>query len=188
MGRKKRVKNKAPAILSQPSEFQKIRRIWAENGVVRMEREPDGVIINLSVAQAAGRAQALNNMIPQMSQYQLPEEWIKGTLKLIERVIEVCREARTQIAHPNKKTAQLQNLLHGRNADGQPMINCLPEDYWVMRFFTRYHTLTKDEVRAVVRGMGDMKQAEQVIAETHRQRMQRTADLPLPPVPTQAVS
>ena len=179
MSRRSRSRQKekgAPSIHVGRHEFDKIKRMWAENGIVRMEREPDGKVINLSIEQAAGRAQALNNMLPAMVQHKAPSDWVANTLKLVERVIEVCREARAQIARPDGKTAKLQNVIHGCDADGKPLINRLPESYWISRFTMRYHTLKEHEVAAAVRGTPSMVQAERILAEMHRQRM--AADSP----------
>jgi hypothetical protein len=163
---------KAPAFLSQRlGEFSKIERMWAENGMVRMQK-PDGTILNFTARQAAGRAKAINDMIPAMNAAQAPEEWVKETLRLVERVATVCREALRQAEQPDKRTACVQNMIQGKNADGVPLAAILPEEYWVNRFCTSYLTLTADEVRAVIRRARDMQQAEEVLKGVHRQRMQ----------------
>jgi len=177
----------APFIVpSAAAEFHKISRIWAENGLIRMERREDGQIVNLTLRQAAQRAQALNNMVPEMKRGGAPEDWIRETLRLIERVIAVCNEARTQIAAPNKKTAKVQNLINGCDANGKPLIQALPEDYWITRFSMQYHTLTADEIRVVVRGVPTIQRAQQILATKHRQRMAEQAASPLLAPPAQA--
>ena len=170
----RRSRNRSAAVHIKGSDFSKIKRIWAENGLVRLE-QPDGRIIVLKPKDAAMRAQLLNDSIPEMLRAGVKQAIVDNDLRLIGCVAEACREAQRQNATPDKKTKAVQNLLTGCDASGKPLVDGLPEDYWIERFHMRYHTISKDEVMAVVRGMkargGTMSKAEEVVRVVHRQRL-----------------
>jgi len=180
MSRKKRSKAGSAFVRISADGFSKIKRMWAENGIVRME-QVDGKVINLPWVHAALRAEQLNKGTPAMKEAGVADSIIKEHLRLIERTAEVCREAKAQIANPDKKTAKLQNIISGCDANGKPLVDGLPQDYWIERFSLRYHTIKRDEVISIVRQVpgGNMKRAEEIIRGVHRQRMAKDSPAPV---------
>jgi len=145
------------------SSFTTIDRLWAENGIVKVQTK-DGNATTLTVEQAAQRAQALNRM-------NIPDWYKKNRNDLVERIVEVCREAKHQQEDPSdKKTEMLANVLAGKSADGSESKESV--DQQIQRFMFMFTTITQKEAEAVASNADlDMDRKERLLKEMHRQRM-----------------
>jgi len=172
-------------ILDNHERFSQINRIWAENGLVKMEPKGNGArpagIIAMPYKQAAKRAMALNNMIDEMKG-KAPDEYIRNLLRLIDTTIRACQEARLQQGNPDKKTKDIQNILEGKATDGRPILDGLPRDYWMDRFQKRFFTLSKKEIEVVLdsRRFENMRKRELMLMTIHRQRLPTITPPPQP--------
>lgn len=126
--------------INTASGFQKIERIWAEDGLVKV-LEKNGRVTALLPRQAAARAVALNQM-------KVPQWHRKSQLALVERIIAVIREARHQFEDPTKKTAAIANVVQGLTVEGKPLASiATAEDKRVADLRKLFPFLPPDEIR-----------------------------------------
>lgn len=165
----KKTKAKKKKRVKIPSDYEKIERIWAEHGVVRVTLK-SGAQRSLSVRDAAIRARQLNAM-------PIPEWHRAGLQKLIAKIVEVCREAQHQIERGDKKAVHLNNMYTGKTSDGRPIDEVVSEDQKIRMFQMQYHTLTAQEISAIIR---DDRLTEEhrhlVMRKTHSERIARGED------------
>ena len=115
-----------------PNNFEKIERLWAENGVVRVVTK-DGKGTTLTVKEAAQRASAL-------SQMDVPDWYKKKRNDLVDNIISVCRLAQNQQEDPrDKKTKALTNVLAGKSMEGGEVRETV--DQLIQRFMFMFSTL-----------------------------------------------
>jgi len=143
MPKEKRRARKVRSVNKSP--WKTWERIWAESGVIRIQSK-DGKIVSLSIRDAASRAQQLNNM---MSSRNVPDDIRKDTGMKIEKIIEVIKEAKSQMESPGDlATAGLKNVLSGRTVDGKPLPHMNP-DQKLQNIQFQYPQLSLDEVRTI---------------------------------------
>jgi len=148
-----------------PTDYEKIDRIWAEHGVVRVLLK-DGQQRSMTVLDAAIRARQLNamNVTP----------WHKaGHLKLVSKIIDVCKEAAYQVERGDKKAGQLNNMYLGKGPNGQPVEELVSEERVLQSYQLQYHTLKEDEIRAVIRDdrFKSNEQRKVIMQHTHAMRL-----------------
>lgn len=162
----------APAIVLGEHKDSKIKRLWAEHGTVRFERE-DGTISSLTWQQAAKRAQSLNAAIKEIPFPDVRKEW----LELIERIINVAKEAKAQAQNPDESTEKLHNLLAGKNEDGSSVAtNGTVGDYLISEYSQKHPHLSEDEIALVIRSdkaWPTIAQKENVLKVVEQARIDR---------------
>jgi hypothetical protein len=136
MGKGKR-KQRHNVAKASKEDWEYIDHIWAENGVVRA-RDKTGKVTTKTVKQAAQEAVQLNLMPV--------NDWHKKKHQaFIQKIIDVCREARAQLESGDKKTTELNNLISGLTPDGKP----IP---LTMETLMKMHDeLSEEEIVAVMR-------------------------------------
>ena len=159
MTKKKKNRKKKQAKISK--DFVNIERIWAENGLVRV-LEQSGRGTTMTWRQAAYRIQALNKM-------KVPSDNATQTQKLIEKAIEVIREAKyQQELADNKKTQMIQNVLEGKTAEGVPLSEIeTSEDKEVKKYAAQFTHLQEDEIRIVLNNDMSSKSRESMMQEVN---------------------
>jgi lauroyl/myristoyl acyltransferase len=144
--------------------FVNLERIWAEAGMVHI-LDKKGKQISLTVREAAFRAGQLNQM-------DVPAFLKRHNLDLIDKIIEVCREAKHQLedSSPDSKTKAVQQLLSPAAAQLTPeQVN---EDIMA----SAYPFLDRDEIRAVLREeslTGDIIQQKKILETMNTVRKQK---------------
>jgi hypothetical protein len=134
-------------VISKLTSFLRIERIWAENGMVKVQ-EKNGRITHLLPQDAAARAQIINNMPI--------SPWHQGRRNtLIEQIIAACRQARYQLeeaeSRGDKKAQSVKNILEGKTAEGKLLSEIqTEEDRLVNALLLRYPRLIDHEVRVVL--------------------------------------
>jgi hypothetical protein len=121
MGKAKRIKSKKDVKQRQkvrnvtPDQFEYIERVWAEDGVVKAQVKETGRIVNMTVKDAATRAQQINLMPV--------NEWhVNRRNDLVTRIYEACMEAKRQMEDPKDSRAKaMNNLLQGLAPDGRSL-------------------------------------------------------------------
>jgi hypothetical protein len=144
--------------------FYNIERLWAENGIVNVMCK-DGQHTTLTITEAAHRAFALNGM-------DVPDWYKKSRNTLVERIIEVCKEAKKQQEDPkDKKTEAVKNILQGKSLDGKEIKETI--DQLIKRFSFMFPTLSQKEIEVVASNKDiSVKNKERLLKEIHRQRME----------------
>jgi len=94
--------------------FGYIERMWAEDGIIKVENK-EGRVTTMTVKDAAFRAAQLNAM-------DVPNWHRKSRDDLVARVVACCREARHQAETPgNVRAVTMTNMLKGLTPDGKPL-------------------------------------------------------------------
>ena len=149
------------------SKLEYIERIWAEDGIVKVQTK-DGRTSNLTVREAAIKATQLNSMPVQahLRSHQL---------ELIETIVNACKKAKSQSLDPfaSKKTQGIQNVLEGKTFEGKdPNEIKRDEDTEVQKYLFMFPTVLEDEVRAVVNEQAlHITQKEQILNHLHVKRL-----------------
>lgn len=167
----------APALIFKASDFSQIDRIWAEMGIIRALRKLDGKVINMNVKTAALRAVELNKM----ADFQVREEDRRTVLRLVEEIINACREAQRQMASPDKRTTKMQNVLMGRHEDGTPIRPSeVPDVLRMNAYLTRFHTLQPQEVHIVLHSPDypTVHDQELIMSTIHQDRLRKMVNAP----------
>ena len=143
-----------------------IERIWAENGLVYF-LDKEGNSGFHTVKEAALRARSIN-LMPYPA-------WQRATVqKLVESIVEACKEAQAQRSDPqkSKKVAAITNMVDGKMPDGSPMREITDEDELVQSYMFQFATLDESSIRAVLRDDRlDRPRKERLLMEIHRQNM-----------------
>jgi hypothetical protein len=121
-----------------PDKFFNLERIWAENGVVKVENKK-GEVVTMLPKDAAKRARDLSIM-------QVPDDLRRGTVELVEKIIKVVKEAMSQNEDhfPDSKTKAIQT---GLKSAEKPILGGMKEEDLIYM----YPELKPDEIRAVMR-------------------------------------
>jgi hypothetical protein len=94
--------------------FEYIERVWAEDGVVKVETQ-EGKLVNMTVRDAAIRASQINAM-------PLPQWHVERRNELVRQIVAACREAKYQMENPkDARAAAMGNLLNGLAPDGRTL-------------------------------------------------------------------
>jgi hypothetical protein len=153
------------------SPLQKIERIWAEHGVVKVLRT-DGVLQHWTPKDAAHRAMLLSRMLENP---KVPKAVYERTLIILEQVTLVAREAMHQhetLDSQSVSTRSVVNALQGTAMDGKTPLVEMPEEVQIRRLCILYPTLKDCEIAAVLRRSElQTVQKEMLMREMHRIRM-----------------
>lgn len=131
--------------------FSNIERLWAEDGVVKVVMK-DGTSKSMEVRDAAIKARQLNRM-------EVPDFLKRSVTELIEKIIEVCREAKAQqLDHfPSMKTKAMKEILNTngtvtRDSMGQlPVYQAKSEEEKLNMLCRQYPKINPDEIMALLR-------------------------------------
>jgi len=151
------------------NKFKSIERVWAENGVIRVE-DSKGKIISMDVSSALFRAQQLNNMLGAEG---VPNDVRDHTLGLVEKIVMSCKEARHQSESPsNKKTEALSNAMKGLTLEGKNPDDVESEDQKIARYQFMFSTLEDKEISTVLRESSlTAMQKEYMMRQIHSNRI-----------------
>lgn len=123
--------------------FFLMERIWAEHGLVKILLKT-GKKIHLRPQVAARRAMILN-------QGNIPDETKRHVFTIVEKVIEVCREALAQQATPKDKATKLMtDTLQGKLSTGAPVISVNSNVPELQRLMAKYPLLSPREIQVVL--------------------------------------
>jgi len=119
--------------------------VWASKGHV-MHRDSRGEIRSMTVQEAAKRARALNESVPSMP------KWLqKGTLDLVEKVMQACLKAKRQ-SQEDKLSAAVVNAPAGLDAEGKiSQLNSKHFDGLVASLCRDYRMVTEEEIVRLLR-------------------------------------
>jgi hypothetical protein len=170
--KRKRTKKKPPATRHSVRNLSKgnwdiIERVWAADGLVHWQ-DKSGRTGWHTIKEAALRAHSIN-MMPYPA-WQKPQ-----VQKLVETIVEACREAQAQRSDPqkSKKTAAIINLVDRKMPDGSPMGDPDDEDKHIQALMFQFPTLDERDIRAILRDDRlDMPRKKSLMQEIHRQQIQ----------------
>ena len=140
------IKNAPNVIIPDGKGAGLIENIWADKGVIKVQRS-DGIVQNMHWKSAAYRAVQLNAAVPLLPHAETKRQY----LDLVEKILKAVKQARAQIETPDKKTEGLQNLLSGKNEDGTLPNTGRIEDYLIDDYRKQFPTLEEDEIMVVMR-------------------------------------
>lgn len=131
------------------TEMEHIEKIWAENGVVKVQGK-DGRVRNMTPRDAIIRANSINEMSKSMPQ------WHKARIaSLVEKTMQAVLLAKKQCGE-DRKAAAVMNAPKGLKADGTPLPVNRIEEALIANMRTTCPTLSEDEIAYVVRGFPEV--------------------------------
>jgi hypothetical protein len=129
------------------TDWKTYERVWAENGVVNIESK-DGQISRIDPRTAALRAQAINRM---MGAHNIPWAQRERAVNFVSKIIEVIKEARSQIESPSTTKEQLvANVLAGKTAEGKEIKPITDPEEMLQYLCFKYPMMARDEIKEVV--------------------------------------
>jgi hypothetical protein len=161
-----------------------IVRSWAEDGMVFTE-DKNGVKKMHTVKEAAIKAVELNKQLAELKNLQmLPGNSVsdlkdqeKRSHTFINRIIELCRLASSQLESGDKKTTLLQNFVEGKDLTGQKLV-ITDEDTRIEHLVMQLHTLDEHDIRAMLRNktVTNPEMQEKILSRMHTQNMAAAAN------------
>jgi hypothetical protein len=150
-----------------------IERMWAEDGMVRIEGV-DGSTKIKTVKEAAQDAVELNKMFG-TDIHKIPVELrdeAKRIHNFIENIVTVCRQAQRQKEMKEGKAELINNMFEGKTPDGKKIERERTEDDDIQMYQFQYPTLKYEEIRSILREKR-MPDAQKLVimATMHQERM-----------------
>ena len=179
MGKGKRVKSSKDVKQRQnvrnitPDNFEYIERVWAEDGVVKAQVKDTGRVVNMTVKDAATRAQQINLMPV--------NKWhVNRRNELVTKIYEACLEAKRQMEDPKDSRAKaMNNLLQGLTPDGRSQEQIMKDQPETVRealkLTSTFVHLSVEEITTVLKEDRLPKEARmRLLAEEDWRRAQAT--------------